>query len=98
MAPPWDRGKDGKLIQMIKVICCNSLLSAPGPGAFSRDFTTNLAPQCRDFSRALKSEKLKARARYFPALRGWGIQMTGALWLDHCGLSTPALLVLSPQS
>ena len=31
-----------------------------GAGAFSRDFTINLSPQCRAFSRALKSEKLKA--------------------------------------
>ena len=29
-------------------------------GAFSRNFTTNLAPQCRAFSRASKIEKLKA--------------------------------------
>ena len=28
--------------------------------AFSRDFTINLSPQCRAFSRALKTEKLKA--------------------------------------
>ena len=28
-------------------------------GAFSRGFTTNLARQCRAFSRALKIEKLK---------------------------------------
>ena len=34
-------------------------------GAFSGDFTTNLAPQCRAFSRALKIEKLKA-----PLFRG----------------------------
>ena len=34
-----------------------SLLSTPGKaGAFSRDFTRNLAPQCR----ALEIEKLKA--------------------------------------
>ena len=46
---------------MIKVICCSSLLSVPGrAGAFSRDFTTSLAPECRAFSEALKSEKLKA--------------------------------------
>ena len=52
----------GKLIQMIQVICCSSLLSAPGrAGAFSRDFTTILAPECRAFSGALKIEKLKAR-------------------------------------
>ena len=30
-----------------------------GAGAFSRDFTINLSPQCRAFSRALKTEKLK---------------------------------------
>ena len=36
------------------------ILSAPGAGAFSGDFITNLARQCRDFSRALKIEKLKA--------------------------------------
>ena len=46
---------------MIQVICCSSLLSAPGrAGAFSRDFTTILAPECRAFSGALKIEKLKA--------------------------------------
>ena len=59
VAPALDSGKDGKLIQMILVICCYSLiLSTPGAGAFSRDFTTNLAPQCSAFSRALKIEKL----------------------------------------
>ena len=41
------------------------ILSAPAPGAFSGDFTTNLARQCRAFSRALKIEKLKA-----PLFRG----------------------------
>ena len=41
------------------------ILSAPGAGAFSGDFTTNLARQCRAFSRALKIEKLKA-----PLFRG----------------------------
>ena len=46
---------------MIQVICCPSLLSVPGRvGAFSRDFTTSLAPECRTFSGALKIEKLKA--------------------------------------
>ena len=46
---------------MIQVICCSSLLSVPGrAGAFSRDFTTSLAPKCRAFSGALKNEKLKA--------------------------------------
>ena len=41
------------------------ILSAAGVGAFSGDFTTNLARQCRAFSRALKNEKLKA-----PLFRG----------------------------
>ena len=41
------------------------ILSSPGAGAFSGDFTTNLARQCRAFSRALKNEKLKA-----PIFRG----------------------------
>ena len=46
---------------MIQVICFLSLLSVPGrAGAFSRDFTTSLAPECRAFSGALKIEKLKA--------------------------------------
>ena len=46
---------------MIQVICCSSLLSVLGrAGAFSRDFTTSLAPECRAFSGALKIEKLKA--------------------------------------
>ena len=43
-------------------------------GAFSGDFTTNLARQCRAFSRALKIEKLKA-----PLFRGpndWCIKGT----------------------
>ena len=50
--PPWDRGR--KSIQMVQVICCSSLLSTSGGeggGAFSRDFTINLSPQCRVFSR-----------------------------------------------
>ena len=44
---------------MIQVTCCSSLLSVPGrAGAFSRDFTTSLAPECRAFSGVLKIEKL----------------------------------------
>ena len=51
----------GKLIQMIQVSYCFSLLSVPGrAGAFSRDFTTSLATECRAFSGALKNEKIKA--------------------------------------
>ena len=46
---------------MVHVICCSSLLSVPGrAGAFSRDFTTSLAPECRAISGAFKIEKLKA--------------------------------------
>ena len=46
---------------MIQVICYSSLLSVPGrAGAFSRDFTTSLALECRAFSGALYIEKLKA--------------------------------------
>ena len=59
--PPCDRGR--KFIQMVQVICCSSLLSTSGgggAGACSRDFTINLSPQCTAFSRALKTEKLKA--------------------------------------
>ena len=56
----WDRG--GKFIQMIPVICCSSFeyYQPLGAGAFHRAFTTNVAPQCRAFSRALEIEKLKA--------------------------------------
>ena len=67
----------GKLIQMIQVIFVSSLLSAPGrAGAFSRDFTTILAPEYRAFSGALKIEKLKAPL--IPGPEGLWIQMTGA--------------------
>ena len=57
--PPWERGR--KFIQMVQIIYCFSLVSTSmGTGAFSRDSTINLSPQCRAFSRALKTEKLKA--------------------------------------
>ena len=36
------------------------IVNPSGAWAFSRDFTINLAPQCRPFSRTLKNEKLKA--------------------------------------
>ena len=36
------------------------IVNLRGGGAFSRDFTINLSPRCRAFSRALKTEKLKA--------------------------------------
>ena len=63
--PQWDRG--GKFIQRIPVICCSSFeyCQPLGAGAFRGAFTTNVAPQCRAFSRALEIEKLKA-----PLFRG----------------------------
>ena len=55
------------------------ILTAPGAGAFSGDFTTNLARQCRAFSRALKIEKLKA-----PLFRGpEGVGATNDWRLRH---------------
>ena len=64
VGPPQNRGEiysndSGQLLFF------NLILSAPGAGAFSGDFTTNLAQQYRALSRALKIEKLKA-----PLFRG----------------------------
>ena len=58
--PQWDRG--GKFIQIIPLICCSSFeyCQPLGAGAFRRAFTTNVAPQCRAFSRDLEIEKLRA--------------------------------------
>ena len=58
--PQWYRGR--KFIQIIPVICCSSFeyCQPLGAGAFRTAFTTNVAPQCRPFSRALEIEKLKA--------------------------------------
>ena len=46
------------------------IVSHRGAGAFGRGFTTNLARQCRAFSRDLKIEKLKAPL--FPGPGGAG--------------------------
>ena len=43
-------------------------VSLRGAGGFTRDSTTNLTPQCRTFSRALKIGKFKAAL--FPGPRG----------------------------
>ena len=51
----------GQLLFFILIL----ILSAPGAGSFSGDFTTNLARQYRAFSSALEIEKLKA-----PLFRG----------------------------
>ena len=71
------------------------ILSAPGgggagAGAFSGDFTTNLARQCRAFSRALKIEKLKA-----PLFRG--PEGTGAT-NDWCIKHGKCIFVLRSES
>ena len=44
------------------------IVSHRGAGAYSRDITTNMTPQCRAFSRALEAEKLNASL--FPGPRG----------------------------
>ena len=65
VGPPRDRGEYlFKLFRSVVVFYFN-FVSPWGRGAFSGDFTTNLARQCRAFSRALKIEKLKA-----PLFRG----------------------------
>ena len=71
--PPWDRGR--KFIQMVQIIFVLHYCQPPGAEAFSRDFTINLFPQCRAFSRALKTEKLKVPLSPGP---GPGLQMTDA--------------------
>ena len=70
----WDHHRIGEKIysndsgQLLFFIL---ILSAPGAEAFSGDFTTNLARQCRAF----KIEKLKAPL--FRGPEGAGLQMTG---------------------
>ena len=64
--PPWDKG--GKFIQMIQVICCSSFQYCQPFTSWK--FTTNLARQCRAFTKALKIEKLKAPP--FPGPKGTG--------------------------
>ena len=62
----WDHHRIGEKIYLNgSVILYFKFVCPWGAGAFSGDFTTNLARQCRAFSRALKIEKLKA-----PLFRG----------------------------
>ena len=56
VTPPWERGKDGKLIQNDLGHLLIVIIVYQRAGAFSRVFTTNLAPQCRAINRALKIE------------------------------------------
>ena len=66
---------------MIRVSWCSLFLNCqpPGAGAFSGDVTTNLARQCKAFSRALKIEKLKA-----PLFRGpEGVGATNDWCITH---------------
>ena len=53
-------------------------------GAFRGDFTTNLARQCRAFSRALKIEKLKAPL--FRGPEGAGATNDWCITLDSRGI------------
>ena len=53
-------------------------MSASGAGAFRRDFITDVAPQCRAFSRALKWKVKSPELSATPM--GPGIQLTGALF------------------
>ena len=54
--PLSDKSVSSEQIQLL----FHNIVSLRGAGDFSRDFTTNLTPQCRAFSRALKTEKLNA--------------------------------------
>ena len=68
----------------------------PGGGgwgrAFSRDFTINLSPQCRAFSRALKTEKLKAPL--FPGPVGTGTTNDWCITLTACLLGTREICMI----
>ena len=76
----WNHNGIGEenLFKRIPVICCFSVENCQplGAGAFRGAFTTNVAPQCRAFSMALKIEKLKAPLFRGPEgagdTNGWG--------------------------
>ena len=80
----WDHHGIGEKIYSIdsgQLLFIILILSVPGAGAFSGDFTTNLARQCR----ALKIEKLKA-----PLFRGpEGAGATN----DWCIMRKPAFCI-----
>ena len=60
VALPGDRRKYGTCMKFDLGHLLLFIIIIPWAGIFSRDCTTNLSPQCSDFSRALKIEKLKA--------------------------------------
>ena len=76
-----------KFIQMVqagvKVIYCSSLLSTSvGGGGFQQRFYHKFVPQTRAFSRALKTEKLKAPL--FPGTKNdWCIMFE---WFSRFGI------------
>ena len=70
VASPWYSCKHGKLIQMIKVICCYSSLSTPGRGHLAE-----ILPHILPYSAGLFAGLLCSQRITF--LRG--LQMTGAL-------------------
>ena len=64
------------------VVLYFNFVSPRGAGAFSGDFTINLARQCRAFSRALKIEKLKAPL--FRGPEGAGATNDWCISLERC--------------
>ena len=74
-----------------------TFISPRGAGAFSGDFTTNLARQCRAFSRALKIEKLKAPLFRGPegtgATNDWCIRFGGFASISSLGSLQQKFLV-----
>ena len=70
------------------VCVCVCVCVCRGGEAFSRDFTINLSPQCRAFSRALKTEKVKVPL--FPGPLGSG---TSNDWCIKSSLFSSATLI-----
>ena len=55
--------------------------NSPELTAFSREFTINLSPQCKAFTRALQAENIKPL--YSPAPYGREFQMTRTLVVSY---------------
>ena len=56
--PPWDRGR--KVIQMVQVICCSSLLSAYGGRGFLQGFYHKFVPAVQGVWQGFKNWKVKS--------------------------------------